>query len=346
MVFFVLFYITQSKNKLRLTLNSFFIILLSLGISAIFWLPALMQTKYVEGLQIYNLEKNFPDLFQLLFPSWGTGFFDENLVNQMSVQIGTANLSAIFLICVSFIRNIKKSNPNKKITGFFLISFFITFFLLTPYSAFLWRILPLFHYFQFPWRMLSLTILICAFLAASFFYKNRSSFWVIAFLTILFLTTYDYIHPAFYHMRNDTYYTSRSNFIDGTNSPGNVFHTIWTPVFSNRPKQQATIIHEAGSIKLVKKTPASQIYSANLTTPSEVIFATAYFPEWVARVNNKPSQIRAYNGLVSISLPAGNSSITLTAATTPVETAAAFISLISIAISISFPFVRKWHKIL
>ena len=39
--------------------------------------------------------------------------------------------------------------------------------------------------------------------------------------------SYNYAKPAYYHQRNDNYYITRGNFIDGTNSPGNSFNTIW-----------------------------------------------------------------------------------------------------------------------
>jgi len=94
---YMLLLVLQTKQKRFFLLTSILLLLLSLGLTSIFWIPALFETKFVTGLQVYNISKNFPDVFQLLFPSWGTGFFDSNLGDEMSVQIGIANLFAIAL---------------------------------------------------------------------------------------------------------------------------------------------------------------------------------------------------------------------------------------------------------
>ena len=55
------------------------------------------------GLEVYDVFSNFPDLYQLLIPSWGGGFFrDDTFGNQMSVQIGLANLLVVLLGFIAF----------------------------------------------------------------------------------------------------------------------------------------------------------------------------------------------------------------------------------------------------
>src|SRR3989338_2747037 len=49
-------------------------IVLGIGISVYFWLPALVEAQYVLGLNTVSFVDHFPDLAQLLIPSWGTGF--------------------------------------------------------------------------------------------------------------------------------------------------------------------------------------------------------------------------------------------------------------------------------
>jgi uncharacterized membrane protein len=85
-LFYIAFLIYKEKNKKYLIINSFIIILLSLGISAIFWLPAIIEMKYVTGLQIFDVTAHFPQLYQLLIPSWGSGFSGAGLQNELSYQ--------------------------------------------------------------------------------------------------------------------------------------------------------------------------------------------------------------------------------------------------------------------
>lgn len=348
--FYCLFVISQTVQKRRVILYSLISIFLSLGISAIFWIPALSQTQYVQGLQIYNLQRNFPDLFQLLFPSWGTGFFDNNFTNQMSVQIGIANLFAVGVAAVAFFKHIKSKSLFRSVTAFFLTSFVFTFFLLTPFSFLIWQKAPLLHYFQFPWRLLSLTILICSVLAGNFFYKKRSILWLFLFLGILFATTYDYAHPAFYHLRTDAYYVTKSNFIDGTNSPGNAFNTIWTPTFIKRATQPATIEKGEGIMLQRNHSTTHHVFRASLHTASTIIFATTYFPSWRLTVNNKQTKIENVHGLISVTLPQGEYDIVLENRNTPTETTATYITAVSFCMLLVIGFknliVRKQSKIL
>lgn len=327
---YILFGILYSQKKSSLFLYSLLILLFSLGFTAIFWMPALLQKSYVEGLQIYNLQKNFPDLFQLFFPSWGTGFFDNNLSDQMSVQIGVANLVAVVVSVVMLFKLQKGLALQKYALIFFLLFFVITFFLLLPQSFWIWKTFPLLSYFQFPWRLLSLMILICSFLAGSFFSTKRSWIWIVIFLGVLLLTTYDYAHPAFYHMRTDQHYITRSNFIDGTNSPGNVFRTIWTPVFSERAQQTATIQKGEGSLQLQKKTATRYIFATSIQSPSDISFAITYFPGWTATIQNRPIMVKNINGLISIAFPKGNGILTLRYSNTKIETVAEWISILTL----------------
>ena len=53
------------------------------------------------GLNSVSYADHFPDLFQLLFPSWGTGFSGVGITaDEMSYQIGIVPL---LVLCVSFL---------------------------------------------------------------------------------------------------------------------------------------------------------------------------------------------------------------------------------------------------
>ncbi|MDO8657993.1 MAG: 6-pyruvoyl-tetrahydropterin synthase-related protein, partial [Candidatus Levybacteria bacterium] len=151
--------IYREKNKKYLILNTLCAILFSLGLSAIFWLPAIYETKYVTGLQIFDIASHFPSLYQLLIPSWGSGFRGTGLQNEMSYQIGAANLIAVFFSIVIIFFQIKRKSSKLPYTVFFLTCFIIVFFLMLSVSLPMWKIIPFMNNLQFPWRLLSLEIL-------------------------------------------------------------------------------------------------------------------------------------------------------------------------------------------
>src|SRR3989344_7751033 len=133
---YILLLIYREKNKKYLLLNTCYMLLLGLGLSTIFWLPAIYETRYVIGLEIFDISKHFPDLYQLLVPSWGSGFSGMGLENAPSFQIGIANLSAILLSILVLILMIKKKNNNLLIVPFFIFWFTLIFFLMLSASVF------------------------------------------------------------------------------------------------------------------------------------------------------------------------------------------------------------------
>ena len=335
------FLIFQSKEKSYIIHNTLYIILLGLGLSAIFWLPALMETQFVAGLQIYNIAQNFPDLFQLLFPSWGSGFFDNNLTNQMSVQIGIVNLLIVFLSFFVFLRS--KDKTVRLLFGFFLVLFLVLFLLMLQFTIPLWEHIPLIHYFQFPWRLLSLVILVCAFLAGGVVQRIKPKLTALILFILLIATTYSYTQPAYYMVRSDAYYTTRSNFIDSTNSPGNSFNTIWNITRTQRPKNLFVKNENIMVTNIQKKSPID--FSATIDAKENTVetVAISYFPNWNVFANGKNIKTFPVNGLLSFSLIPGTHQYTIVFLQTPLENIATGISFVSFFFLL-FILLKKNHK--
>ena len=277
--------ITLNKQKQYTIHYTLYTIFLGLGLSAVFWFPALSEIKYVTGLQIYDIKNSFPEFYQLLIPSWGSGFSESDVQNQISFQIGIANILAIFGSIVSLFFGLKRKDKNTSIIIFFLIWFVFVSFLLLKKSLFIWENIIFMNYFQFPWRFLSLIILFCAFLAGSVVKigKKRTVAFILIFFS--FILGIGYAKPAFYHNRDDNYYIKRSNFIDGTNSPGDLFNTIWFNKGLKKQSEKATIVNG----KIIKATIRPTLYTITLSLESRSILTinTVYFRGWEAFVDKK-----------------------------------------------------------
>lgn len=320
--------IYKEKNRKYLILNSLYIILLGLGLSAIFWMPALWEVGYVTGLQIYDVTKNFPQLYQLLIPSWGAGFFDGNVQNQMSVQIGIANLIGIVGGITALFLSIKRKNGHGVLIAFFIVWFSLIFFSMLQQSLFIWEHIKFMHYFQFPWRFLSLEILICSFLAGSVIKIFNSKILAAVFALLAFLLGIGYATPAYYHQREDTYYISHSNFIDGTNSPGNYFNTIWFKNDLKKKKEKISLTKEKIISEIIQPTMYTFIISSDSNL--DVTINTAYFPGWTVFVDKKEVKTKPDpNGLISFYAPLSTHTVKVQLLNTPVRKLASLVSIIS-----------------
>ena len=304
-----LIYERQGKDRKYLLVNVLFMVALGFMLSSIFWLPAIMEKQYVKGLEVFDVSRNFPLLYQLLIPSWGSGFSGGDLQNELSFQIGLANLLAVFLGLVSIFIYRKKDNKRPFVI-FFIISFIVVFFLMLKTSLPIWKTIPFMNYFQFPWRLLSLEILICSFLAGSIVFALKNKVIAVSFalfmIALSFLLGIGYAKPAYYLLRDDNYYVSRSNFIDGTNSPGNAFNTIW--INSPPEKVQKKLVFSKGKGEIDIKSIKSTNYLANVNAleNAEILVNTAYFPGWSIYVDNQKTNTKLTDeGLFSFYLSKG-----------------------------------------
>ena len=144
---------------LRLLTSSFppaFVLLLGLGLSAIFWLPALLEYRFVRVDQWvggrFAFGDDFVEIYQLFSPRWGFGASIAGPDDEAGFQIG---LAATILFILSFLVVPKLADAVVRRTLYFFQAItLILLFLTMPISDLVWRFLPLSSFAQFPWRLL------------------------------------------------------------------------------------------------------------------------------------------------------------------------------------------------
>ncbi len=139
-------------------------LLLGLGLSAVFWLPAILEYKYVRVDQWvggrFAFGDDFVEIFQLFSPRWGFGASIPGPDDTAGFQIG---LAALVLFGLSFWAVSKIDDDSTRRTlRFFQAITLVLIFLTTPASYVVWAVLPLSTFAQFPWRLL---VLIAPFIA-------------------------------------------------------------------------------------------------------------------------------------------------------------------------------------
>jgi len=332
--FFILYtsyLIINTKKRRILILDTVLILATGLGIASPFWLPAIIETKFVTGLQIFDPTEHFPVLHKLIYSSWGYGFSGGNSPDQMSLQVGIANIIAILCSTVVFLRA-----KNKTIL-YFLVLFALTTFLITPYSAIFWDNIPGFSYIQFPWRLLSLAILLASFVAGSLaddklFKKNRQKQVLFSFVLIILSIGFSlrYAKAPFYHERADSHYLTRSNFTDGTNSPGDLFNTVWFSKVPDKREEKFGTVGSSIKIKTNQLASTSYDFETFSSQSSTMLINTAYFPGWTAEVNGKLVGVKENEGKMQLYVPAGSNRVRVFLDSTPVQKASYVVFLVSV----------------
>lgn len=340
-VSYVFVFAISKKTSLKGILSIGLGVLLSFLLTAIFIIPALFESKFVVGLNTFTVIDHFPDLSSLLIPSWGSGYSGISVANQMSFQIGAANIMIICIVVVTLI--LKKFKKEKLYVLFFLAWFLFLIFLMNPSSSFLWESVPGMSYFQFPWRLLSLVILACAILAGSLAsaYTSRIFYSIVFMLAVI--TTYQYAHAPYFFDRQDSHYIKRSNFIHGTNSIGNGFQTKWLSQQKALPSDSSVIISGKGEIRLLEKTATYQLFEADIKSPSIVRFNTAYFPGWTVYSESSKVAVKNSSGVIEVPLRTGQQRVKLRLENTMLRKTAKLVTLftvISVLILLAFPVLQ------
>lgn len=132
------------------------LLLLGLGLSAFFWLPALVEmgATRVAG-QVgggANLYDNFVCLPQLWSSQWGYGGSIPGCVDGFSFMIGKLHIvaAAVGFLALVFARK-RDMLPLAILASSVVI---ISIFFMLPVSATFWRMIPKAEYVQYPWRFL------------------------------------------------------------------------------------------------------------------------------------------------------------------------------------------------
>jgi len=332
MIFVPVLFLAAAKNRKMLVYWA-----AGIGLSAYFWLPALLERAYVTGLNTVDYRDHFPALVQLLFPSWGSGYSVPGLSDQMSFQIGIIPLLVFITAGALVFRHSQMSASVRWYSVLALTGVVVSVFIMTEYAAFLWAAVPLIQFTQFPWRLLSVVVVAIPALAGLVAKQLPKWGIILALLSVLFALRYT--RPVTYEVRTDAQYLENPSFTSGTSSLGDMFQTVW---LKGEPSQDFVF---SGTVTgMNKHTPVSYTLTAIATESAILRVPAAYYPGWQARVDGRKTIVLPdENGLVSLSVPEGDHAIRIWLGSTPLQAAAAAISILSLS-ALSVSFILRKHK--
>ena len=166
---FVLYtaFLAFMARKLACLLRGGLCLATGLSMTAIFWLPALLERDFVKVDRALTGYFNYNDHFvyprQLIYSPWGYGLSLPGPNDGMSFQIGLVHLALLIISLIIGKTARSVSSSSKWHLIFFVFILLLAAFLTTHESSFLWARLPLLQYLQFPWRILTLMVVAVSF---------------------------------------------------------------------------------------------------------------------------------------------------------------------------------------
>ncbi len=362
----IYFAIGSIINKRPKILRNFFLeTLFSLGITIYWWLPALIEQKLLKIQTPFPLIDHFPFIKQLIIPSWGYGASVWGPMDGMSFQLGIVNMVAVVLaILLIALLKTKKNKKNFSIIIWAISSFFLCLFFMNIRSYFIWKAVPFYNLFQFPWRLLAFTGFFSPILAAvaidRFFDADRKllgKFTTLLFLMSSVVLTINYFKPSKIFYKKDSDYLKRmfaSQAVVGNNQNPDEYETysedyLLLPKWvSEKPinlsgKKFTSADVDSVEVKAIREvTPVLWEAEVTVNTPGQLEFNSLYFPGWVALADGKKTNITYGDlGQIVINLNAGDSLVRVYWAETSLRKIADIVSLIFIFVLIGLSFWKN-----
>ena len=309
----VLYAVLQLKNFLKGLFYASGIIILSLFISIYQWSAPLIYRPYL--FTTYNFADPsrafyFPNLIDLLYAPWRFGLLFQGPRGELSFLLGYAQLFVLLIAVVLIFKN-KLKKEYKSTAIFWIILFFVTVFLITPYSIFVWKFLPLVNQAGSQ-RLLIIAAFFTSLLAGyiGLTYKKNKLFIYGLLIFVIGSTILNWGHRRLIPEINDT--VLKQDISQGTKWGDTHFYALpkWVdpkhPWFSEIPNNYLEIIKGNGEISNIYRSSTKHIYNINAKTQLSLRENTLYFPGWKIKTNGKSINLWPDKaGIINFKIKAG-----------------------------------------
>lgn len=307
-------------------------VLLGLGLSAFFWLPAVTEMSATSVSQMIGLANTtFFDHFvcasQLWNSPWGFAGSAPGCVDGMSFKFGKVQ---IFVLLCSFIAWIllRKKQQLKGKNIFMVLSvlgLMICVFFMLQVSAPIWKFIPFTSFIQYPWRLLSFGMMFIAMCGAYIVAVPRMPIvrivLAVGIVTItiivnakIFVPQYTYSRDSYAFETLEELRFTKSKISDEYLPPG-----IIKPQTASGIVKTAVQGNDIFLVRALKEKDTSLYAEFESDTAQTITIRKAWFPGWKISVDGKRVEPVLVSGTPSVNIPAGKSIIRMQFTDTPVR---------------------------
>lgn len=349
-VAYTVFLIWQSPKKLRVSMihNSLFLILLGLGLSSFFLVPAMVEKseiRYDSALTGFY-KTHFPAWWQLIRSHWGYGFSHPGTAqDDMSFQIGLAHIGVFVLSALWLIVGWKKiSHFDKSLLWFCFGACLVIVFLMLEISMPVWEKIPMLPYIQMPWRLLAVIVFIVSILAGWLVkYAPLRPLCALILALAVIIANRNHWHINEIMAKTDADYMT----INNSTTMASEHLPKGSNKFDNEPIAYSKITPQDGLAAVVFDNNTSIHVAAKIIAleDNQVIrFNQVYFPGWQFSIDGIPvtGSFPINKPLPEFTVSKGTHTFTASFTNTPLRTIADIISLLSAMVIIGITIQTKY----
>ncbi len=313
-----------SKQRGELIIKYLGSLVFGLGLSAFFWIPAVLDLQYTVFSQTKVSDFN-------------SYFADISLIGVSSMLV--------ILLAIVFILMRKIKIGKHRLTLLMLAVSLTSIFFSIPLSSFLWQILPV-SLIQFPFRLLSLTLIGVSFLTALIIFVLDKKIKVIVAIILLIITYYfslPFVKVNQLQQYPDSVYSTNQD----TTTVKNEYMPKWVKsIPSQMYKAKVENLNGDEGINLITNTSSKISFEVDLNSPRAIRVNTIYFPGWSAYVNGQRVNMDYLrDGLINLNLNEGENRVLVVFGETNVRILSDIISVISAVFLFSLTFYLRKKKI-
>lgn len=350
LIFAIVLILIQKKSSVLPYLIFGFTI--AFGLSAFYIFPAYFEKGLVHvdttTMGYFSYTEHFKGLRKLFSWGWELGpSIREVPGGEMDAdwyQIGWVHVVLTLISFATVLRSkrIQRKNLNK-ILFFFLSLSMIVFciFMIHPRSLFLWNLIPLLRFLQFPWRFLILISFFISLIAGFYVERIKKGKMFVVLLTITLLVSYNFrfFKPEGYVEVNN------QNLTTGETWEKQIKRSIfdYLPICAEMPPAELSIenyhvISGDVIVKDFKKGTNWFEFRAEAKEPSTIRISQYYFPNWRVTLGGEPVKIDYNNklGLITINLPEGEHWVQARLFNSPLRSFSNLLSVVSFFVAVYF----------
>ncbi len=324
-------------------------VLLGLGMSAWYWLPALLETDLIQVERVTQTGiMSYADNFQSLQTLFALPTFYDAL--QLNVDPPRAlHLGTILLAGIAWLGMWRQSWQHRlrviAATGAVIFGIWM----MLPASAWVWQRLPLIHFLQFPFRFWGITTLLLALLAGYGIAALPRKNWLYALIWLLLLLySAPWSFDEYEQIAEPTLADSVAFELDsGLLGLSSASEYLPLDVGELPPLGEWQLTND--DVMVVESEPLRHVVQSCSASPCEsaekLTFNIFYFPGWQATIDGDDAPIypQPPHGLIALDLPAGEHTVELSWGSTPPRRIGAILSGISLVGLIALALAGKKH---
>ncbi len=307
-----------------------------LGLSAFFWLPALLERDFVKtGLLrtgLLNWTNYIISPFQLFWSPWGYGYAMRGPTNGISYSLG---LGHIALAVAGLLIAMRAAKLSRRLDAIVFAGASIAGALLaTDLSWKIWEHVATLQYLVYPWRTLCLPALFMPLLALYAFERLGPRLAYVAIVALVLLNI-AHTQPKGVQTYDEAYYSGDLIAQKGINTttreeyePRTVYHR---PSFDSVLLKGVRSSPEVTQLAVSSDSQSFKVQSSEPALMQDTLFD---YPGWTVLVDNREvaTSPASDSGEITFSIPAGVHSVSIELHPTPIRRWSVYISLVTAAL--------------